>query len=214
MRRSKAQKFAYFVTFPLRAFTLFHKDRCGLSSLASERFDYAAAEVTGFCLDVGCGFGKRFIDEFLGGNGRGIDVFPYAGLNDEHIVSNLSCFPFADETFDSVTFIASINHAPESQRDSELSEAWRVLKRGGNIIITMGVPVVEVIVHRLVWFYDRFLGFHVDMDTERGMEEEEAYFLPDSEIRERLERAGFQRVIRKPFRTQWGLNRLYVAWKD
>jgi catechol 2,3-dioxygenase-like lactoylglutathione lyase family enzyme len=78
----------------------------------------------------------------------------------------------------------------------------------------MGVPVVEVIVHRLVWFYDRFLGFHVDMDTERGMAEEEAYFLRDSEIRERLERAGFQRVIRKPFRTQWGLNRLYVAWKD
>jgi SAM-dependent methyltransferase len=213
MPRRNARKIKDFFSFPLRAFTLFHNDRWGFSSLASERFDYVAAEVMGYCLDVGCGFNNRFVKEYLRGNGRGIDVFPYEGLTAENIVPNLSHFPFASETFESVTFIANINHAPESQRDAELLEAWRVLKPGGNIILTMGLPIVEVIIHRVVWFYDHLLGFRVDMDSERGMGGEEAYFLTDSEIRERLIRTGFKRVIRKHFLTQWGLNSLYVGWK-
>ena len=214
MRRSKTQKFKDFVTFPIRAFTLFHNDRWGLSSLASERFDYVAAEVTGNCLDVGCAYGNRFVKEYLNGNGTGIDLFLYEGLTEENIVPDLTHLPFAEKTFDSVTFIASINHAPESQRDAELAEAWRVLKPSGNIILTMGLPIVELIVHRVVWFYDRFLDTRVDMDSERGMEAGETYFLTESEIRERLKRAGFRKLTRKSFVTQWGLNRLYVAWKE
>ncbi len=214
MIRNTTQKIKDFFTFPLRALTLFHEDRWGLSSLASERFDYCAAEVAGYCLDVGCGYGNRFVTDYLNGNGKGIDLFPYEGLTDENVVPNLNHFPFADGTFDSVTFIANINHAPESQRDAELAEAWRVLKPGGNIILTMGLPIVELIVHRVVWFYDRFLGTRVDMDSERGMEEGEAFFLSEGEIRERLARDGFKRVTRKPFVTQWGLNRLYVGWKE
>ena len=214
MRRSKTQKFKDFVTFPIRAFTLFHNDRWGLSSLASERFDYVAAEVTGNCLDVGCAYGNRFVKEYLNGNGTGIDLFLYEGLTEENIVPDLTHLPFAEKTFDSVTFIASINHAPESQRDAELAEAWRVLKPGGNIILTMGLPIVELIVHRVVWFYDRFLDTRVDMDSERGMEAGETYFLTESEIRERLKRAGFRKLTRKSFVTQWGLNRLYVGWKE
>jgi len=214
MRRSKTQKFKDFVTFPIRAFTLFHNDRWGLSSLASERFDYVAAEVTGNCLDVGCAYGNRFVKEYLNGNGTGIDLFLYEGLTEENIVPDLTHLPFAEKTFDSVTFIASINHAPESQRDAELAEAWRVLKPSGNIILTMGLPIVELIVHRVVWFYDRFLDTRVDMDSERGMEAGETYFLTESEIRERLKRAGFRKLTRKSFVTQWGLNRLYVGWKE
>jgi len=214
MRRTRAQKIKDFVTFPVRAFTLFHEDRCGLSSLASERFDYVAAEVTGYCLDIGCGFGNRFVKEYLNGNGKGIDVFPYDGLVAENIVPDLAHFPFPEKTFDSVTFIANINHAPESKRDAELAEAWRVLKPGGNIILTMALPLAEWIIHRLVWFYDRFLGTRVDMDSERGVDEGETCFLSDSEIHERLVRAGFRNITRKSFLTQWGLNRLYVGWKD
>lgn len=214
MRRTTTQKFKDFLTFPWRAFTLFHHDRLGLSSLASERFDYVAAEVTGYCLDVGCGYGNRFIKEYLNGNGKGIDLFPYEGLTEENVVPDLTHFPFSGETFDSVTFIANINHAPMDQRDAELAEAWRVLKPGGNIILTMALPIAELIVHRVVWFYDRFLGTHVDMDSERGMEEGEAYYLSREEILERLKRAGFNRIVYKPFTTQWGLNRVYVGWKD
>jgi SAM-dependent methyltransferase len=214
MRRNNLQKFKDFVTFPLRAFTIFHDDRWGLSSLASERFDYAASEVTGYCLDVGCGYGNRFIREYLNGNGKGIDVFAYEGLTEENVVPDLSHFPFADETFDSVTFIANINHAPENQRDAELKEAWRVLKPGGNIILTMALPIAELIVHRVVWFYDQFFGADVDMDSERGMQEGETYFVSEQEIEERLIRAGFKHFAHKPFITQWGINRVYTAWKE
>jgi len=214
MHRNRAQCFKDFIAFPLRAITLFHDDRWGLSSLASERFNYVAAEVQGRCLDVGCGYGNWFIKKYLGGNGVGIDVFPYKGLDKENIVKDLTRLPFSNASFDSVTFIANLNHAPELQRDAELIEAFRILRQGGNIIVTMGLPIVEVIVHKVVWVYDRFLGTQVDMDSERGMEEGENYYLTEAEIRQRLIKAGFQRIVRKPFWTQWGMNRLYIGWKE
>lgn len=213
MRRTTVQKTADFVTFPVRALTLFERDKLGFSSLASERFDYAAREVSGHCLDVGCGRHNRFVTEYLNGNGRGIDLFPYQGLTQEHLVEDLSHFPFEDESFDSVTFIANLNHCPRSKRDAELAEAYRVLKPGGNIVITMGNPIAEVLVHLVVRLYDKLLGTSFDMDNERGMDEEEEYFLMDSEIRSRLRRAGFKKVTKKYFWTQWGLNHLLVAWK-
>jgi SAM-dependent methyltransferase len=212
-RRGAVGRVLDFVAFPIRAVTLFHKDRWGLSSLASERFDWVAREVGGYCLDVGCGRGNRFIRQYRGGRGQGIDVFPYEGLTRENVVVDLARFPYPAEAFDSVTFIANINHVPESQRDTELKEAYRVLCPGGNIVVTMGHPLAEILVHRVVYLYDRILKTQLDMDSERGMHEEEAYFLTEAEIRERLDRAGFRRVQKKRFWTQWGLNCMFIGWK-
>lgn len=200
--------------FPIRALTLFESDHLGLSSLASERFFYVAQHVKGYCLDVGCGKYNRFISEYLCGNGKGIDVYRYEGLGDEHIVDNMSRFPFEDQSFDSVTFIANLNHVPKSDRDIELKEAYRCLKPGGNIIVTMGNPAAEVLVHKLVWCYDKFFGTNVDMDGERGMDEGEEYYLLDSEIKCRLNRAGFQNIRKKYFWTQWCLNHMLIADKQ
>lgn len=213
MRRHTVRKIIDFLTFPLRAVTLFYDDRWGLSSLASERFDYVAGEVVGYCLDVGCGRHNRFIKEYLFAQGKGIDVYPYEGLSDENVVEDLSRFPFEDLTFDSVTFIANINHVPRSQRDVELGEAYRVLKTNGNIIITMGNPLAEILVHKVVWIYDKVFKTNLDMDSERGMDDEEEYYLTDGEIISRLVNAGFEGVEKKYFVTQWGLNHLFVAWK-
>jgi SAM-dependent methyltransferase len=211
--RSRLRKLVDFVTFPLRALTVFHSDKWGLSSLTSERFDYAAREVIGRCLDVGCGYHNRFVTRWLGGNGKGVDVFRYEGLSDENIVEDIRRFPFPDASFDTVTFIANLNHVPRSDRDVELSEAYRCLRHGGNIIVTMGNPVAEVAVHRVVALYDLLLGTKVDMDGERGMGQEEEYYLKDTEIIQRLGRAGFSRLKKKYFITQWGLNHLWVGWK-
>ncbi len=212
-RRSRAQKLLDFLTFPLRALTLFEDDRWGLSSLRTERFDYCAAEVRGECLDVGCGRHNLFIERFLGGAGRGIDVYPYEGLDASHLIAPGGRFPFEDASFDTVTFIANLNHVPRSQRDFELSEAFRCLRPGGNILVTMGHPLAEILVHRVVAVYDRLFGTRHDMDGERGMDAEEEYYLTAAEIIERLQRAGFRRIRRKRFWTQWGLNSLFIGWK-
>lgn len=193
---------------------LFHEDKFGLSSLATERFDYVANEVKGYCLDIGCGRNNRFVKEFLHGNGRGIDVFPYEGLTEQEVIEDITSFPFPESTFDTVTFIANINHVPKQDRDIELREAFRVLKPKGNIVVTMGSALAEVLVHKLVWIYDKLFKTNYDMDSERGMGEDEEYYLTDHEIAERLMRAGFRRAQRKCFITQWGLNHLIVAWKD
>jgi SAM-dependent methyltransferase len=212
-RRTLWQRVVDGATFPLRAVCLFHKDRWGLSSLATERFDYVAREVSGYCLDVGCGLHDRFVREYLGGNGHGIDIFAYEGLTAENIVEDLTQLPFPDRSFGAVTFIANLNHCPKPQRDAELMESWRVLKPGGKIILTMGNPLAEIMVHGLVWAYDKFLGTKCDMDGERGMDAEETYYVTDAEIRDRLHRAGFVDLRKKYFLTQWGLNHLFVGTK-
>ncbi|HZR31873.1 MAG TPA: class I SAM-dependent methyltransferase [Terriglobales bacterium] len=213
MRRNTGQKIIDFLTFPLRAVSVFHEDKFGLSSLATERFDYVAEEVTGYCLDVGCGYRNKFVTAWLNGNGKGIDVFRYDGLTDEHIVEDMTQFPFSDESFDTVTFIANLNHVPEPDRDAELTEAYRCLKPGGKIVVTMGNPVAELAVHRVVAWHDRIFGTNVDMDSERGMGNEEAFYLLDSEIVDRLRRAGFSHLRKRYFLTQWGLNHLWVGLK-
>ena len=212
-QRSGLQKLKDFITFPIRAITLFHEDRFGLSCLASERFDYVASEIDGYNLDIGCGYHNRFTTEFLKSNGVGLDIFKYEGLNDSQIVSDFSNLPYTDGTFDSITYIANINHCPRPKRDAQLAEAYRLVKDGGKIVVTMGNPLAEILVHKVVYFYDKFFKTKNDMDTERGMDVDEEYYLLDKEIIERLQRAGFKNVRKKYFITQWFLNHMFIATK-
>lgn len=211
--RKDIQKIKDFLTFPIRAVSLFEYDRWGLSSLASERFDYVVREVQGYCLDVGCGRYNRFINDYLNGDGVGIDVFPYEGLTDDQILIDMSHFPFDNESFYSVTFIANLNHIHPSLRDAELAEAFRCLRYNGNVIITMGNPLAEIIIHKVVKYYDWIFKTNHDMDSQRGMTEEEDYYVTSSEIYYRLKKIGFKDISRKSFLTQWNLNHLYIGWK-
>lgn len=212
-RRSGFQRFKDTIAFPLRALLLPEKDRWGLSSWATERFDYVAREVRGYCLDVGCGVGNRFVIEFLGGHGKGIDAFPYEGLTAEQVVKDMSRFPFADQLFDSVVFIANINHVPAALRSIELRESYRVLKPSGNIIITMGNPWLEVAAHQMLHLHEKFFGER-NVYHEHGVEEEEIYYLKDKEILKLLRQAGFIDIRKKYFWTQWGLNHLFIGDKQ
>jgi SAM-dependent methyltransferase len=212
-KRSIFQSILDALTFPIRAISIFEDDRWGLSSLRSDRFYYCASQVEGTCLDVGCGRNNIFINHFLGGKGIGIDVYPYEGIPAENIIPDLSTFPFEDGQFGTITFIANLNHIPEPDRDGELKEAYRCLEPGGRIIVTMAAPWAEVLVHQVVEVYDRVFGTNHDMDNERGMEEEEEYYITTKEIKERLVRAGFTALHRKRFWTQWGLNSMFIAYK-
>lgn len=212
-QRSRWQKIKDFTTFPLRALTIFNEDRWGLSSLRTERFDYVAKEVRGYCLDVGCCRYNVFINEYLEGKGKGIDCFAYEGLTAENLVADLRHFPFPEATFDSVTFIASWHHISAAERDIELNEAYRVLKRGGNVIITSASPIAGILAHKTVQWYDLLFKTRNNVDFERGMEADEDYFVPDRETCERLRRAGFKDINKKSFATQWLLNALFTGTK-
>jgi len=211
--RTNGQKTKDFLTLPLRAFTLFEVNKWGLTSMKDERFEYAASEVRGRCLDIGCGRGNSFITKHLDGNGVGIDVFKYEGLTDENVVLDMTKLPFQSDSFDSVTFIANLNHVPKEERDAELKEAYRVLRGGGNVIITMPCAFAGIMIHRIVHHYDKIFGTNYDVDTVRGMHEDEDFYLPDVEIVSRLQRAGFTDIQKKYFGSQWGMNHLFVAFK-
>lgn len=79
--------------------------------------------------------------------------------------------------------------------------------------VLMGNPLAEILVHRVVAGYDRAFGTSFDVDGERGMHEDEEYYLLDSEIRERLHAAGFRALAKRRFTSQWGLNHLITGHK-
>jgi SAM-dependent methyltransferase len=212
MKRSKLQKIQDFITFPFRAFFVLQYDKWKLPCLKTERFDYVSREVKGYCLDVGCCRYNEFIRDYCDNNGKGIDVYPYAGLSEENIVKKLTKFPFENETFDSVTFIANINHIPPYERDIEITEAYRCLKYGGNIIIQTANPLASILAHKVSDCYDFIFGT-LNADSERGMHKDETLFVTEKEVMERLKKAGFKDLKKKYFTTQWFLNRLYVGWK-
>jgi SAM-dependent methyltransferase len=209
--RSRGQLLKDFVTFPLRAVLPVQESKWGLTARPDERFEYVAREVEGRVLDIGCGRDNTFVTRYAGGNGVGIDVFRYDGLDDENIVEDMTHLPFPDASFDTVTFIANFNHIPQPDRDAEVREAFRVVRPGGKVVVTMGNPLAELTIHRLVHAYDHLLGTNLDMDTERGMHEDEEYFVRDRVIVEHLAAAGFRGVEKRYFVTQWGLNHLLTA---
>lgn len=205
-----------FTTFPVRAvmpFRVGQHSRWGMTSRASERFDYVARHVEGYTLDVGCGPYNRFVREYLQGYGFGVDVHPYEGLERGQVVDDLTSFPFEDCSFDSATLIATLHHIPKSQRDPELAEIYRVLRPGGRLVATMTSPVAATLVHRVTRAHAKVWGTDYDIDLLREMHEEEEDYVTEAELRERLHRAGFVDVVKKPFLTQWGLNRLFIGLK-
>ena len=98
-------------------------------------------------------------------------------------------------------------------RDAEIAEAFRCLKRGGNILVTMGSPLVEILTHLAFAVYDRLFRTKYAIGHLRGMQEDEDCFVAGREVRLRLERVGFVQVSRRRVWTQWGLNGMYIGWK-
>ncbi len=201
---------ADFVAFPLRALFLETEGRFGLSSLREERMRIVWRFCLGRVLDVGCGPGNLFIREFIGTqNGVGVDCFAYEGV--ENVVPDLTHLPFENETFDTVTLIAVGGHIPRSQRAAEFQELARVLKNGGRLVMTEGEPVTQYLVHQWVFWLHKQRGTQ-DMDSERGMENDEEFCMPRGELLGYLNTPPLRFKRRKRF--MWRLNNVYVAQKE
>lgn len=197
------------IFFPLRALFISEENRFGLTSLREERFELASKYSTGRVLDIGCGKDNLFIKNWtLNSNSVGIDVFSYDGVEQVH--QDMTKLPYVDGSFDTVTLIAVGGHIPQNVRIDEFAEISRVLKPGGSLIFTEGEPITQTVGHLWRRFSYAMIG-KKDMDSERGMEEDEQYCMPFEEIMGYLNTPPLKFIRRQKF--MWGLNNLYIAKK-
>jgi len=170
----------------------------GLTTNLMIRTQLVLNEVQGALLDIGCGTNelvKRYRES--GGNGTGVDVYPWKGV--DHVVENSAALPLGDNSIDTVTFVACLNHIPN--REETLTEAHRVLNNNGRLVVTNITPFISRIWHAYAfWDHDQH---------ERGMEEGEVFGFTTKEMQVLLTRSGYQ--IEKMVRFSWGLNQLYVC---
>jgi len=172
--------------------------RWGLTPLDDERILACLRYARGRLLDIGCGR-NEVVRRY--GNGAGVDVYPWPGID---ALCDTTRLPFADGTFDTLTMAASLNHVPREARPRVLAEARRVLRPGGQLLVTMIDPVIGRLTHRL--------REGVDPDQlERGIHHDEDLGLWSSDVRRLLTEAEFSVTWRKRF--VFGLNNLYRAVK-
>lgn len=181
-------------------------ERLHLTSLRAERLAAVLSELEGRCLDVGAGDNMlvRLYRErsrgTLAQNGAqaslGLDVFDWhAGCT---IVESCRILPFADGSFDTVSFVACLNHIPE--RQEALREAYRVLRPGGKLVATMIGRLIGIVGHAIWWYSE---------DKHRDLQPGEVMGLDPAEVERMIVAAGFTQPLRRGFLYQ--LNTMFVA---
>lgn len=193
-----------FLGAPLRMIVLpdHVSERLHFTSLRGERLAQVLPVLNGRVLDIGAG-DNMLVDLHRkrgSGPGReesvGVDIVDWG--SDCIIVPDCSSLPFPDASFDTVCFIACINHIPE--RTQALQEAHRLLRPGGRIVLTMIGKVIGTVGHALWWYSE---------DKHRDVAHGEVMGMDKSEIRHLLSNAGFSPPREHTF--LYGLNTLYVA---
>ncbi|MFC1976011.1 class I SAM-dependent methyltransferase [Chloroflexota bacterium] len=165
----------------------------GWTTLEDERLNTVLPYIHGRLLDIGSG-PNTLIKRY--GDGVGVDVYDWGGGT--MVVEDTSHLPFEDQSFDTITFIACLNHIPN--RVDVLREAKRLIKPGGQLIVTMIDPILGGIGHAIWWYSE---------DKQRGgMKEGETGGLWGHAVVEMCEAAGFKLKLHKRF--VYGMNNIYL----
>jgi ubiquinone/menaquinone biosynthesis C-methylase UbiE len=188
------------VAFPL--LTLLSREqtlKLGLVPIDDERVIMALKYTKGYLLDVGCG-ANNFVRSY--GNGVGVDVEKWQGC--DKIIRDAAKLPFANNSFDTVSYLACLNHIPN--RNDAVKEASRVLKSDGRIIITMITPKLGTFIH--------WLRFRNDPDNQKRHinNENELMGMSHKQTISILHNAGFINIKQKRF--VFGLNNIYIAERN
>ena len=184
-----------FIGIPFRLVLFDQKwlHRWGWTTLEDERLNAVTPYIQGYLLDIGAGpntLVKRY------GNGIGVDVFEWG--EGAIIVDDTSKLPFPDQSFDTVTIIASLNHIPN--RKSVLHEVRRVIKSDGQLIITMIDPVLGGLGH-VIWWYSE--------DKQRGgMTDGEVGGIWTRDLIQMCAEEGFHLHLHRRF--VYGMNKFYL----
>jgi len=191
-------KFFNTVFLPIRLlFSHETVNRLGLYSMRDERCDFLMKHCKGRLLDIGCG-NNQLVKKY-GHNSIGVDVYDFSG--DALIIKDSSNLPFEDKSFETVSFVASLNHIPD--RKGALRETHRILCSKGKVLITMLNPFIGKIRHELAWW---------DPDQhQRKIKDGEAMGLSHEYLLKLMDKSGFNYIARKKFIL--GLNSLYIFEK-
>jgi SAM-dependent methyltransferase len=194
------KKIMNFVFLPLRVILKPEPVRkLGLTPIVDERHKIVLSHVNGKLLDIGCGE-NLLVKQY--GDGIGVDVFPWEAID---VLVHTTHLPFPEKKFDTITFMASVNHIPESIRNKVLDEAFRILKDDGQILITMITPKISYIGHNYLW------GWRDPDIQDRGMKEGEEWGFSQKEMVNILEKSNLEINLHKKF--VYGLNHLYIVKK-
>ena len=195
-----------FVLAPLRMLILpdHISERLGTTSLRGERIAAVLPQLRGRVLDIGAGDNvliklyRLSTTDAKANASVGADIVDWG--TDCLLIESSARLPFADESFDTVSFVACLNHIPE--RKEALREARRLLRPGGRIVITMIGRLIGAIGHK-VWWYSEDKHRETDVHEEPGLDRSEMLAL--------LSTAGFEDIQISTF--VYGLNTLYVGTK-
>lgn len=196
---SKTKTFLSRLAFPLLSLLSREQSlKIGLTPIDDERVIFALKKVHGKLLDIGCG-ANNFVKSY--GSGTGVDIANWDGV--DVVVKDTSKLPFKKNTYDTVSYLACLNHIPN--RDEAVIEAYRVTKKDGTLIITMITPLMGRFIH---WW-----RFKNDPDhQERHLDHDhELMGMSPKHIKEIVEKAGFEDLKRKRF--VYGMNNIYTAIK-
>jgi ubiquinone/menaquinone biosynthesis C-methylase UbiE len=207
-QKSPWQQAYDFVGAPLRMLVLpdMLSERLHLTSLRAERLGHVLPELRGRVLDIGAGdnmlvrlyrerAGVLDVSQADADASKGADVTDWG--TDCALIENSASLPFPDQSFDTVSYIACLNHIPE--RAEALIEARRVLRPGGRVVATMIGRFIGKVGHALWWYSE---------DKHRDIDEHEEMGLDQAEMLSLFQNAGYRLVKQESF--VYGLNGLYV----
>lgn len=117
------------------------KDRIG-QYLAEKRNSAVLKHLKGKVVDLGCG--DNFLLGQYSGEGIGVDIVNYGKA--DVVLKNFNQLPFENDSLDTVTIVGSLNYFDEPI--SVLQEVKRVLKKDGQLILTMPNAIIMKIWHK------------------------------------------------------------------
>ena len=162
------------------------------------RINTVLSHANGKLLDIACG--DNMLAHTYKGDGIGVDVQQWGNV--DIVVEDSSKLPFPDNSFNTITIVASLNYL--SNRTGTFSECQRVLTPGGQLITTTISEAVGK-----VWSKIRGLDNSWDDPlTLKGIQSGINPMQAKNEIRE----AGMKIVSHKRF--MLGLNNIIIAKKN
>jgi ubiquinone/menaquinone biosynthesis C-methylase UbiE len=176
--------------------------------VASCRFRAAAPHIQSqsrVC-DLGCGAGAPFLHHVESRLASGVGIDEYAGKSTQEKISVIPAditgvLPLDSGQFDHVTMLAVLEHLAEPKK--VLTEAYRLLRPGGSLIMTWPSSLVDPILEVLtrIKLVNDELGF--DQHQPR---------IPVVKLKEMLKNIGFAQIENGTF--ELGLNNWLVAHKE